>query len=138
MHTHSLRTATPSRLHWLAGRSATPDRDAWRRRALREASTVRRVLRDDRVSGSTALGETETMAALARGSVNELLITPRFEELRSSVSRAAKQLAAERGARLTVVTGMAAFELDLAGDGIAAVLRRSRPPRRGEMPEAAP
>jgi predicted amidohydrolase len=90
------------------------------------------VLRDDRVSGSTALGETDTMAALRRGSVNELLITPRFEELRSGVSRAAKQLATERGVRMTVVTGMAAFELDLSGDGIAAILRRSSPRRRRE------
>lgn len=78
------------------------------------------------------------MAALTRGSVNELLITPRFDEHRPSVSRAAKQLAAARGVRTTVLTGMAAFELDLAGDGIAAILRRSRPTRRGEVPETAP
>jgi peptide subunit release factor 1 (eRF1) len=118
-------------------RGATPTRDAWRSRVLREATTVRRVLRDGRGSGLTALGETDTMAALARGSVNELLITPRFDEMRPSVSRTAKQLAAERGAHVTVLTGVAAFELDLAGDGIAAILRRPSPRRRGEALETA-
>jgi peptide subunit release factor 1 (eRF1) len=118
-------------------RGAIPARDAWRTRVLREATTVRRVLRDGRGSGLTALGETDTMAALARGSVNELLITPRLEEMRPSVSRAAKQLATEHGAHMTVLTGVAAFELDLAGDGIAAILRRSRLRRRDEALEAA-
>jgi peptide subunit release factor 1 (eRF1) len=115
---------------WPIERTHTPARDDWRMRALREATTVRRVLRDSRVSGSTVLGETDTLAALARSSVTELLITPRFEERRASVSRSAKGLAAERGARTTVLTGAAAFELDLAGDGIAAILRRSRARRR--------
>lgn len=135
MRTKSLQTTIPRRPHWLAERAATPARDAWRRRALREATTVRRVLRDHRVSASTALGEIDTMAALEHGVVTELLMTPRFEELRPSTSRAAKQLAAAHGGRATMLTGVAAFELDLAGDGIAAVLRRGLARRRVEMHE---
>jgi hypothetical protein len=128
---HALRALASG----LVERAGNPARDAWRTRALREATTVRRVLRDHRVSGLTTLGETDTMAALERGVVTELLITLRFEELRPSISRAARALAATRGARTTVLTGMAAFELDLAGDGIAAVLRRSGPRRHVEMLE---
>jgi len=68
----------------------------------------------------------QTMAALQHGAVRHLLLTPRFVETRSSVSLAASRLAAATGAGTTVVAGVAAFELDLAANGIGAVLQRSR------------
>lgn len=99
--------------------------EAWHTRALREATTVRRLLRGTRVGRSGVIGETRTIDALERGAVTELLLTPRFAELRPGASLRATQLAAMQGARTTRVTGLAAFELDLAAEGIGAVLRRS-------------
>jgi hypothetical protein len=65
------------------------------------------------------------MDELEQGTVNELLITPRFVELDPNAAARATQLAAKYGARATTITGLAAFELDLAAGGIGAILRRS-------------
>jgi stalled ribosome rescue protein Dom34 len=127
MRTNTLVSTAKTSPRWLADRAGTPSRDAWRMRALREASIVRRVLRGLDIAGSSTVGETDTMAALERSAVNELLITRRFTERRPSASTVARGLAAFGGVRTTIVTGVAALELDLAGDGIGAVLRRSLP-----------
>ena len=94
-------------------------------RVLREASLIRRLLRRKHAVETSVVGETATVDALERGAVDELLLTPRFAELRPAASVRAIQLAATHGVRTTNITGLAAFELDLAADGIGAVLRRS-------------
>lgn len=98
---------------------------AWRERALREASTVRRLLRGVGERSAGVLGEKLTIDALEHGRVRELLLTRRFVEVHPRVAVRAMQLAALQGVRMTMITGLAAFELDLAATGIAALLRRA-------------
>ena len=76
------------------------------------------------------------MDALEQGAVSELLVTPRFVELDPAAAARATQLAAEYGAKSTTISGLAAFELDLAAGGIGAILRRSSVKSR-ESPRAA-
>ena len=142
MRTRTVVTAARTRFHWLADRAGTPARETWRVRALRDVGTVRRMLRGAHTSRTgasltSALGESNAMAALQRGEVAQLVMTPRFIETRSSTSIAASRLAAANGVRINVVAGVAAFELDLAANGIGAVLQRpSRATRRREILEA--
>jgi hypothetical protein len=142
MRTRTGVTAARTRFHWLADRAGTPARETWRVRALRDVGTVRRMLRGagtsrTALSPASALGENNAMAALQRGEVAQLLMTRRFIETRSSSSVAASQLAAASAVCINVVAGVAAFELDLAANGIGAVLQRpSRATRHREILEA--
>jgi hypothetical protein len=99
--------------------------DAWRQRALRQATTVRRVLRSAGVMGTSTSSTVPTLDALQAGTVEELLLTPRFIEMNPEVSATALRLARDGHAQVSTVTGAAAFELDLVAGGIGAMLRRS-------------
>jgi len=54
--------------------------------------------------------------------VSELLVTRRFAELHTAAN--VMQLASTHGVKVTTVTGPAELELDLIGNGVAALLRR--------------
>ena len=94
---------------------------AGRERAAREAAVVRNAL-----SGSgagSALGQILTMASLDRGTVRELLLTPRFIETNPGAAISACRSSHQCGAAVTMVHGAAALHLDLIADGIGAALR---------------
>lgn len=65
-----------------------------------------------------------TFAALERGAASELLLTPGFIELQPAAASHAVELAQRSGVRTTLLSGVAALELDLVGDGVGARLRR--------------
>jgi stalled ribosome rescue protein Dom34 len=76
------------------------------------------------------------MEALERGAVAELLITPRYIDLHDEESAKAMRLGRATGARLSILSGAAAFELDLVTGGIGAILRRSSSPRAVDVQTA--
>lgn len=100
--------------------------EAWHSRALRDTATVRRALRGAHAGHFGVVAITPTMDALEHGAVEELLITPRFIDSNSDASAKALQLAGKSSARVSVLSGAAAFELDLVAGGIGAILRRLR------------
>lgn len=125
--TDASQIAAPShRLGYVATTLADEDsRQRWRSRALREAAMVRRVLRGAHDGHSCVAAEASTIDALELGTVDELLLTPRFIDLHGDSSRRAIELARAQGAGISTLSGSAAFELDLLADGVGAVLRRS-------------
>jgi hypothetical protein len=107
--------------------------DAVRRaEALREASLVRRAIRGARSGTNGALGSLAALDALRRGVASEILLSRRFIESDPASAATASRLAASRGARLTMVTGLAEFELDLIGRGIGALLRHAPSTHRAD------
>lgn len=98
---------------------------AWRVRALREATAVRRAIRGAMNETNGVLGFVASLGAARDGSANELLVTRRFAERFPVSAASVRLLAATSGTPITTVTGVAEMELDLAGGGIAALLRRS-------------
>lgn len=103
---------------------------AGREMTAREAAAVRNALRGS--GAGSALGQVLTMASLDRGTVRELLLTPRFIEMNPGAAISACRGSHECGAAVTMVHGVAALHLDLIADGIAAALRphaTRRPPR---------
>ena len=109
------------------GRDADPSAlVVGRERVLREAAVLRVV------SGpgtGSVIGQVRTMALLDRGTVRELLLTPRFIETNPGTAISACRSSHRCGAAITVVHGAAALHLDLIADGIGALLRHD-PPRR--------
>jgi hypothetical protein len=81
------------------------------------------VIRGARLWDSGRLGEGDTVAALERGRVSEVVQTRRFLENHPVAARRINDLAATTGARVTVIAGVAAFELDFVADGVGAMLR---------------
>ena len=104
--------------------------DSWR--AILESQLVRRVIRGARLWDSGRLGEGDTLAALERGRVSEVVQTRRFLENHPAAARRINDVAAARGTRVTVIAGIAAFELDFVADGVGALLREA-PWRRSGM-----
>jgi hypothetical protein len=125
MRSQTLAESSKRRRRQFAAFTSTSTSAAWHARALREASTVRRLLRGARAGGAGVIGEKLTIDALQHGTVRELLLTRRFVELHPGAFVRATQCAAAHGVRTTTITGLAAFELDLAATGIAALLRRA-------------
>jgi hypothetical protein len=128
--TSALHSRVPARRLSYVNIDATDSdsRQAWRSRALYEAATVRRALRAE---GSNATGVSTpamTIEALECGAVAELLVTPRYIDVHPEDSTKAMRLGRACGARLSVLSGSAAFELDLVAGGIGAILRRSSSP----------
>ncbi|MEP6494482.1 MAG: hypothetical protein ABJF01_17490 [bacterium] len=103
---------------------ASIDRQESQERALREASAVRRAIRGARSETNGVLGLAATFDALTNGAAGELLVTRRFAERDPIAAASAMLIAATTGVTITTVAGGAEFELDLAGDGVAALLRR--------------
>jgi hypothetical protein len=97
-------------------------RQVRRSRALRAATTVRRAIQAARTGGNGVVGSPSTIDALSRNLVSELLVTRRFAELEAAAN--VIQLAAAHGVRSTTISGPAELELDLIGNGVAALLRR--------------
>lgn len=113
------------RSSYIATGAGLANLDAWRMRALRHATAVRRMLRSAGVTDTSAVGEAPTLDALKSGMAEELLLTTRFIDMNPDLSATALELARQRSIRVTMVTGVAALELDLVAGGIGAVLRRS-------------
>ena len=129
MRSKTLADSSKARRHHL---QFTPQATAaWHARVLREATLVRRLRRVARLGGAGVLGATRTLDALERGTITELLLTPRFVELNPGLALRAAQRATALGAPTTTITGLAALELDLAAGGIGAVLSRSCARSRG-------
>ena len=97
--------------------------DSWR--AILESQLVRRVIRGARLWDSARLGEGDTLAVLERGFVSEVLETRRFVENHPAVARRINDVASARGTCVTVIAGIAAFELDFVADGVGALLREA-------------
>jgi len=124
MHTQSLNGFVETGRGLFAVSASSPARDAWHSAAFRDATTVRRLLRGTAGGGLGVKGQGSTMDALEQRAVSELLLTPRFVELHPDAALQATRLAAKHGAKSTTISGLAAFELDLASGGIGAILRR--------------
>jgi hypothetical protein len=95
-----------------------------RDRAIREIADVRCALREGGTTG--AAGLVSVAGLLQRGVVRQLLVTARFVEREPGAALAAIQTATNQGIKTQIVAGGAAFELDLRGGGIGAVLRPRR------------
>jgi hypothetical protein len=107
-----------------ARRSITWIDPEWHTRAVYEASAVRRILRSAHAGGSGVVGVAATMDALEAKTTRDLLITARFVELNSRLAALIRQ-AVDAGQLTTrTITGVAALELDLVGEGIGAILSR--------------
>lgn len=107
----------------------------WHARAVSEATAVRRILRSACAGGNGVVGVDATTAALERNSVRQLLFTARFVDLNPAIAAHVEQQF--RAGRLTMrtISGVAALDLDLLGEGIAAVLfhvARQAPSRGAE------
>lgn len=124
MHTQRLNGFDTQR-GLFAVSASSPAREAWHSRALREATAVRRLLRGAVDGGAGVTGQASSMDALERDAVSELFVTLRFLEGDPSAAKRAATLAAAHGAKMTTISGLAGFELDLAAGGIGAFLRRA-------------
>lgn len=93
-----------------------------RSRALHAATAVRRAIGAARAGANGVVGSPSTIDALSLDLVSELLVTRRFAELHTAAN--VMQLASTHGVKVTTVTGPAELELDLIGNGVAALLRR--------------
>lgn len=97
---------------------------AWHTRAVYEATAVRRILRSAHAGGNGVFGIAATMGALELNLTRHLLITERFVESNPRLALLV-QLAVDAGKLTTqTISGAAALELDLVGEGIGAVLAR--------------
>lgn len=108
--------AGPSRVLEVAMQGAAALRDAeycTRLRAIADASNGR---------GRAVRGDAETTRALENGQVDELFLTPHFVDTHPDASEQAMHAAFDQGARVHVIDGPSAEQLERLG-GIAAVLR---------------
>jgi hypothetical protein len=105
-------------------------------RSQTSATIVAQLPGGARPGGAAVIGAMRTIDALEHDMIRELLLTRRFVELNPDLAMKAAYLGSAHGVRTTTITGLAALELDLAGGGIGAVLRRCRrmPRNHGELP----
>lgn len=112
----------------MASPASLRDRHARSSRALREVSLVRRAIRGARAHTNGVVGRSSTIDALQQGAVSELLITRRFIEIEPVHAAKAVEFAADRHVPTTMISGVAALELDLVTGGIGALLSRAPAP----------
>jgi hypothetical protein len=94
----------------------------WHQRAVHDATTVKRAFRGA-AAGVAVIGLADTLDALDRGEIRELLLTARCRELHSDLVGRADELG--RAGLLVVreIVGAGAIQLEMTGDGIGAILR---------------
>lgn len=94
--------------------------NSWR--AISESQLVRRIIRGAHLWDSGRLGEADTLGALERGRVGEIVETRRFLENHPAAARRINDLAAASGVQVRTIVGIAAFELDFVAEGVGAIL----------------
>ena len=104
---------------------------SWHARAIRDATVVRRVVRNSSIGGRGVVGIAGTTVALQQNTIQQVLLTPRFRERHPQVADLVDELARSKRFTTHVVSGAAALNLDLIGDGIAAILLRPTVPESG-------
>ena len=104
-----------------AGRTAIDSR--WHTKAVMDATAVKRVLHPADPRRAVA-GVSESLRALNQGEVQEWLQTSRFIETNPDIAERVAELSDVGRLVIRRISGVAAAQLDLAADGVGALIRR--------------